>query len=132
MKGSIRNKPCPCGSGKKYKKCCLNKDNGPKAFRVSKAQAEKLVKPLQMKEAEQKILANMGIHINYVKPIIFKGKKVWAIGNRVYHSRPPHQTFHEFIIEVLQLTLGRGWWEYQKSLAPEERHFIMRCFLKYY
>lgn len=21
-----RNKPCPCGSGKKYKKCCLNKD----------------------------------------------------------------------------------------------------------
>jgi len=22
-----RNKPCPCGSGKKYKKCCLNKSN---------------------------------------------------------------------------------------------------------
>ncbi len=21
--GSARNKPCPCGSGKKYKKCCL-------------------------------------------------------------------------------------------------------------
>ena len=24
-----RNDPCPCGSGKKYKKCCLNK-KGPK------------------------------------------------------------------------------------------------------
>ena len=22
-----RNEPCPCGSGKKYKKCCLKKDN---------------------------------------------------------------------------------------------------------
>lgn len=22
MKGKDRNKPCPCGSGKKYKKCC--------------------------------------------------------------------------------------------------------------
>jgi len=22
-----RNDPCPCGSGKKYKKCCMNKDN---------------------------------------------------------------------------------------------------------
>jgi hypothetical protein len=22
MKGNFRNKPCPCGSGKKYKKCC--------------------------------------------------------------------------------------------------------------
>ncbi|MFN3486913.1 MAG: SEC-C metal-binding domain-containing protein, partial [Planctomycetota bacterium] len=21
-----RNQPCPCGSGKKYKKCCLPKD----------------------------------------------------------------------------------------------------------
>lgn len=24
-KGLARNKPCACGSGKKYKKCCLNK-----------------------------------------------------------------------------------------------------------
>ena len=23
-----RNDPCPCGSGKKYKNCCLNKDDG--------------------------------------------------------------------------------------------------------
>ena len=23
-----RNDPCPCGSGKKYKKCCLNRMNG--------------------------------------------------------------------------------------------------------
>ncbi len=22
-----RNEPCPCGSGKKYKKCCYDKDN---------------------------------------------------------------------------------------------------------
>ncbi|MGM0854719.1 MAG: SEC-C metal-binding domain-containing protein [Bacillota bacterium] len=21
-----RNDPCPCGSGKKYKKCCINKN----------------------------------------------------------------------------------------------------------
>ena len=21
-----RNDPCPCGSGKKYKNCCMNKD----------------------------------------------------------------------------------------------------------
>lgn len=24
-----RNDPCPCGSGKKYKKCCLSRDQGP-------------------------------------------------------------------------------------------------------
>ena len=26
-----RNAPCPCGNGKKYKKCCLNKEQAPKA-----------------------------------------------------------------------------------------------------
>jgi len=26
MAGTGRNEPCPCGSGKKYKNCCLNKD----------------------------------------------------------------------------------------------------------
>lgn len=27
MKKIGRNKPCPCGSGKKYKHCCFKKDN---------------------------------------------------------------------------------------------------------
>ncbi|MGC9519216.1 MAG: SEC-C metal-binding domain-containing protein [Desulfuromonadaceae bacterium] len=26
MAATGRNEPCPCGSGKKYKKCCLDKD----------------------------------------------------------------------------------------------------------
>lgn len=29
-----RNDPCPCGSGNKYKKCCLNVSRGPSAGRV--------------------------------------------------------------------------------------------------
>jgi hypothetical protein len=27
-----RNDPCPCGSGKKFKKCCLRKENGESIF----------------------------------------------------------------------------------------------------
>jgi len=27
-----RNDPCPCGSGKKYKRCCLSKDDAPAGF----------------------------------------------------------------------------------------------------
>ena len=39
-----RNAPCPCGSGKKYKKCCLSKDE---AAQLEKAQemAQKMVRP---------------------------------------------------------------------------------------
>jgi len=28
-----RNDPCPCGSGKKFKKCCLGKDDGEQGLR---------------------------------------------------------------------------------------------------
>ncbi len=34
-----RNDPCPCGSGKKYKKCCLKKDE--EARRAAQAEAER-------------------------------------------------------------------------------------------
>jgi len=30
-----RNQPCPCGSGKKYKKCCMPLDPGPDAAPVT-------------------------------------------------------------------------------------------------
>lgn len=29
MKHTARNKPCPCNSGKKFKKCCWNPIDGP-------------------------------------------------------------------------------------------------------
>ena len=34
-KGTSRNDPCPCGSGKKYKNCCLRKGAGSGASRPS-------------------------------------------------------------------------------------------------
>lgn len=36
MKGSDRNKKCPCGSGKKYKKCCMEKIETRKCPRCKK------------------------------------------------------------------------------------------------
>ncbi|MFQ5796945.1 MAG: SEC-C metal-binding domain-containing protein [Candidatus Bipolaricaulia bacterium] len=35
-----RNDPCPCGSGKKYKKCCLPKDQQARHRRASRSEAE--------------------------------------------------------------------------------------------
>ncbi len=33
-----RNQPCPCGSGKKYKHCCLSRDQASRAQAARKAQ----------------------------------------------------------------------------------------------
>jgi hypothetical protein len=37
-----RNSPCPCGSGKKYKKCCLATDDAAAAARLAEAAAQKV------------------------------------------------------------------------------------------
>ena len=36
-----RNDPCPCGSGKKYKKCCMNKPQSPVALVESEQEKKK-------------------------------------------------------------------------------------------
>jgi hypothetical protein len=42
------------------------------------------------------------------------------------HFRPKHETFHEFIINVLKWTVGKNWYELQLKLTPDERHVIMK------
>jgi hypothetical protein len=39
MANTGRNDPCPCGSGKKYKKCCLPKEEAAKLKAHAKDQA---------------------------------------------------------------------------------------------
>lgn len=48
-----RNAPCPCGSGKKYKKCCLDTDEAAAAEKRAQQRAEEQKKQ-QHQKAEQK------------------------------------------------------------------------------
>ena len=36
-----RNDPCPCGSGNKYKKCCLAKEEAAEREQLAKAEARR-------------------------------------------------------------------------------------------
>jgi hypothetical protein len=63
-----------------------------------------------------------GIHINYVRPVPWQGRKVWAIGNRLYANRPPRETFHEFILSVLRGVFGESWRVEQAALPCEKQH----------
>jgi Predicted metal-binding protein related to the C-terminal domain of SecA len=40
-----RNDPCPCGSGKKYKSCCMNKPSTAERMKQHKVKAQWLNKP---------------------------------------------------------------------------------------
>jgi len=83
-------------------------------------------------KARQQLLRPLGIFIDFVKPIHFKGKKIWALGNRIYPYQKEGETFHEFIIYVLRITLGKEWWESQMQLSEDKQHFIFKCFVKHY
>lgn len=122
MSKTGRNDLCPCGSGKKYKKCCM--------YKKSNSIPIEVIKHFQKIKVEQEYLKNAGIHINYVNPITFKGKKVFALGSKVYVNYPPNTTFHEFLIQILKETIGLDWFREQLKLPSEERHFISICLEK--
>lgn len=85
---------------------------------------------LERVERERAELERAGIFVNYVKPVIFQGKKVWALGSDLFFSDNPNQTFHEFILQVLVDTLDRDWLEGQGALPYDRRHYIAKCLVQ--
>jgi len=117
-----RNELCRCGSGKKYKKCCMDKDNEPIPREV--------INYFLRKRAEAEMLQRAGILIPMVNPVHFAGGKIWAFGKRVYKSPNLNETFHEFLIGVLKQTLGHEWLSQQQALPESQKHFIVTCLNK--
>jgi hypothetical protein len=129
-----RNDPCWCGSGKKYKKCHLDEDaeslrRAREALR--EAMAKFAVNAERLARVEPTLREEYGIYINYVAPTMFQGRKVWAIGSRVYTDNPPNQTFMEFVISVLADALGEEWLAEQDSLAADEQHIVRRAYTEH-
>jgi tetratricopeptide (TPR) repeat protein len=61
-----RNDPCPCGSGNKYKKCCLTKDDAVERHGLAEAEfrrAERVAArhPEMMREIQTAIAARLGM-----------------------------------------------------------------------
>lgn len=125
-----RNDPCPCGSGRKYKHCCLQGQVPPETA-VHSIPLTALPAPIAEYAKEQQRMLDAGIHLQFVKPVIFQGQKVWAIGSSLYAAPNPKQTFHEFLIHHLRDVMGEAWVEANLGLIPPNDHFLMRCFKRY-
>lgn len=126
-----RNDPCHCGSGRKYKRCHLDADLDTE--RVVRRVTPEMIRAVQEKSERyaRRLREGYGVYINYVTPVQWQGRKVWAIGTRVYADRPPKETFHEFLIHVLRTTLTEEWRAAQAALPEEQRHFVLKCSAEY-
>ncbi len=131
-KGSERNLECRCGSGKKSKRCCQQKDDNASQS-IPKEHLDAIYSQIMSEKlGRRKKLESIGIFVDFVKPIIFRERKVWALGSRVYYERPGKETFHEFLLFILiHQVLGEEWWTHQEALAEDEQHHIYRSFKKY-
>jgi tetratricopeptide (TPR) repeat protein len=57
-----RNDPCPCGSGKKYKKCCLEKDQASERAELTRIAAQRAAaEQAQIKAAREAFEASQAL-----------------------------------------------------------------------
>lgn len=129
--GTGRNDLCPCGSRKKYKKCCgrLNVHAPIPDIPITSPRWQvRSIKDLPPEE--RRIWDNMNrqtLSEQFSGPrsisAQFKGYTFRAIGNRLHYT-PQQKSYLDFIYNLLKQSLGRKWWEEQTRLSPTERHAV--------
>ncbi len=110
-----RNDPCPCGGGKKYKKCCLNKSMPEENFSLQFARLQAQQKQIE----KQQGLGRSIISIEH------KGYRLIAVGSRLYYSKN-WKTFHDFLFDYIKFVFGKEWGESELKKPFEERHPILQ------
>lgn len=113
-----RNEPCPCGSGKKFKRC-HGGANADYEEMISRG-AEEAQRRAQIHWLQQQRQQGLG------RPIIAAqtaGKRIVAVGHRLFQGAWP--TFHDFLYAYIFDVLGRDWFEAQRQMEQNERHPVI-------
>jgi len=125
-----RNDPCPCGSGKKFKKC----HNNPRfelPFLIQQAHIEKhleeegkrLLEQKRAKEIQRQHQQGLG------RPIIsieFQGYRFVAVGSKVHYGK--WKTFHDFLGNYIKSSLGGEWGNTELKKQVPARHPILKWY----
>jgi hypothetical protein len=89
MAGKIsRNDPCPCGSGKKYKKCCINKD-----FEWHETDDGDIARSVQLPDAAREILEELRQS---------QIRKYGRLPERVFEGAPPLELVEHYTVEAMK------------------------------
>lgn len=121
MSTPSRNEPCPCGSGKKYKKCHGSVEV---LDRLAQIQRDAPLMFTRGEAAEARRQSQQGLG----KPIIsaeVSGYRVIAVGNKLHYSKS-WKTFHDFLLEYLKIVMGKEWWMAEVQKEAADRHPILQ------
>jgi SEC-C motif len=136
-----RNEPCPCGSTKKYKNCCMALptptagvaaigENPTKLVNGKQLPADALsdvLRDLQRAEvAQQQWTARYG-HIRPHISIDYRGHKFVAAGGKLYFSgKNKWNCVSDFLFDYVPAVFGGEWFEAEKAKPEAERHVVFQ------
>jgi hypothetical protein len=120
-----RNDNCPCGSGRKYKRCCLRGNGGAAPSRpvVPTSILEHHLRMVHQKSEQER-------RYGKVRPVIhadWRGKKWIAVGDRVLASEH-WKTFVDFLQDYIKFVLTPEWGRAELQLPLERRHTVMQWY----
>lgn len=119
--GAVRNEPCPCGSGRKFKKCCLQKPADLPSG--SRPRLEVIEHPRQYLREEAERRRRFG-NVRPVISTIHQGYRFVAVGARLYFNAD-WRTFTDFLLFYVRDVMGRAWWLVEDAKRGHERHPIL-------
>jgi hypothetical protein len=125
-----RNVPCPCGSGKKYKRCCGSIASvgapplSPPPDEIARMQLENARH--EAREHQRRLLQGLG------RPIISfesHGYRVVCVGKEVRWSKA-WRTFPDFLFDYIKDVLTPEWGNAELAKPEAERHPLIRWYQK--
>lgn len=118
-----RNDPCPCGSGKKFKKCCI--DSTPMSWPSNPPIPPEVLKKFMEHETEERArIARYG-HVKPEISIDFQGYKFVAVGSRLHYSKT-WKFFPEFLMHYLPTVFGKEWGQAELSKPFDKQHQVVQ------
>jgi hypothetical protein len=119
-----RNAPCPCGSGTKFKKCCLRKME-PKSRPAPPAVMEKARVMFQKKmEAERKRVERYG-EVYPIRSTVNFGKRLVPVGNAIYATDIQNYV-SDFLRDYVDTVFGSEWFRDEAAKPEAKRHLIVQ------
>ena len=126
-----RNRPCPCGSGKKYKRC---HGRSPHPARLPDAPSP------ARRQVPAEVLAALARHnmrvqqwertYGQVRPIVhgdFQEHKFVAVGSTLYWSKD-WKSFTDFLLHYIKRLLGGEWGNAELTKPSAEQHPIIQWY----
>jgi hypothetical protein len=119
-----RNKPCPCGNGKKYKHCHGRLGPPP----VESPIMEEVLRHLRDKhEAQERIRQAQQGRGRPIISVKANEHQMVAVGNRL-HSSKTWKTFIDFLGHYLQMKMTPEWGNAEIAKPLSERHTVMQWY----